>query len=570
LSDNRRQLGGRYRVERSIGHGGMAQVYEGTDTVLGRTVAIKVLAPQYARDDAFVQRFRREAQAAAKLNHPGVVGVYDTGSDENVHYIVMEYVAGRTLADVLQDEGRLQPERAAEIARAVAQGLAFAHQAGIIHRDIKPANIMLTPTGEVKVMDFGIARAMSSETFTEAATVLGTASYLSPEQAQGEPVDARSDIYSLGVVLYEMLTGRPPFSGDSPVAVAYKHVREDPQLPSQIVPDIPPELEAIVMKAMAKNPANRYSNAQEMAADLDRFLQGQPVTATPILPGTETVMFERQHEGTAVLTTPLPPEEEGRGGRRAAGILIGLLVLAALAVALILLARSLVGGTATVAVPNLVGKNVEAARLELQNRQLIPVVTTKNSGQPPDQVIGQSPDPGTEVKEGTKVHLFVSVGRQTVQVPDITGKTVAEARQVLEGMKLRLGTKLTEQPSDTFPKGQIITQNPDAGATVPAGTAINYILSTGPNQAAVPDVVCKTVPQAIAAIQGRQLQAQDGGDAKQPNPSCPEQGMVASTDPGAGTLVDPGSTVTYFTNPAPTTPPPTSPTTTPPTSASPT
>src|SRR6266571_1782594 len=247
-------MSGRYRIEDLLGQGGMAQVYRGNDTVLGRTFAIKFLGPQYARDDAFVQRFRREAQAAARLNHPGVVSVYDTGSDGGVHYIVMEDVAGQ-----------------------VAGALSFAHAAHLVHRDIKPANIMLTPAGEVKVMDFGIARALSTDSLTQTATVLGTASYLSPEQAQGAPVDARSDLYSLGVVLYEMLVGQAPFAGDSPVAVAYKHVREDPVLPTHLVPEVGEDLEAVVMKAMAKNPANRYTTAEEMREDLERAMHGEPV-----------------------------------------------------------------------------------------------------------------------------------------------------------------------------------------------------------------------------------------------------------------------------------------------------
>src|SRR4051812_44313564 len=265
----------------------MAQVYRGTDTVLNRTVAIKVLGPQYAQDEGFVERFRREAQAAARLNHPNVVSVFDTGSDGPVHYIVMEYVAGRTLAEGVKAEGHLMPERAAEIAAQVATALSFAHAAGIVHRDVKPGNIMITPGGEVKVMDFGIARAASAEPLTQTATVLGTASYLSPEQAQGEPVDARSDIYSLGIVLYEMLTGGPPFVADSAVAVAFKHVRETPTRPSVVVPGIPADLEAIVLKAIAKNPANRYASAEEMREDLGRFLEGRPVEATPVLVGGE-------------------------------------------------------------------------------------------------------------------------------------------------------------------------------------------------------------------------------------------------------------------------------------------
>ena len=275
---------GMYQLGATLGQGGMAQVYRGTDTVLGRVVAIKVLAPQYAKDQAFVERFRREAQAAARLNHPGVVSVYDTGSDQGIHYIVMEYVDGRTLHEVLRSEGRLQPERAAEVLAQVAEALSFAHHAGIVHRDVKPANIMIGRGGEVKVMDFGIARAVASTaTLTATATVLGTASYLSPEQAQGEAVDHRSDIYSLGVVAYECLVGEPPFVADTPVAVAYKHVREDPVLPTALVPEVGEDLQAVVMKALAKNPANRYATAEEMKEDLERVRRGEPVDATPVL-----------------------------------------------------------------------------------------------------------------------------------------------------------------------------------------------------------------------------------------------------------------------------------------------
>src|SRR4051794_11243744 len=305
----------------------MAQVYRGTDTVLNRTVAIKVLGPQYAQDQGFVERFRREAQAAARLNHPNVVSVYDTGSDGPVHYIVMEYVAGKTLAEVLATEDHLLPERAAEIAAQVAGALSFAHAAGTAPRDVKPGNIMIPPAGEVKVMDFGIARAASTEPLTQTATVLGTASYLSPEQAQGEPVDARSDIYSLGVVLYEALTGRPPFQADSPVAVAYKHVREAPTHPSEVVPGIPDDLEAVVLKAMAKNPANRYSTAEEMREDLERFLGGRPVLAAPVLTGEPAPEDVDATEGVARADEPTllgAPIGEGSRSRWLIGVGVGI------------------------------------------------------------------------------------------------------------------------------------------------------------------------------------------------------------------------------------------------------
>ena len=255
-------LSDRYELGGVLGRGGMAEVYVGTDRVLGRRVAVKILADRFARDSSFVARFRREAQSAAALNHPNVVSVFDTGSDNGTHFIVMEYVQGKTLSEILRDGSALMPERAVEIAEGVAEALAFAHRAGIVHRDVKPGNIMLTPTGDVKVMDFGIARATTSESLTQTATVLGTATYLSPEQAQGEPVDARSDIYSLGQVLYEMLTGHPPFSGESPVTIAYKHVKEEPVPPSRLNPDVPAGLDAIVMKSLAKNPANRYQSVE--------------------------------------------------------------------------------------------------------------------------------------------------------------------------------------------------------------------------------------------------------------------------------------------------------------------
>jgi serine/threonine protein kinase len=283
-------LSNRYRVDELIGRGGMATVYRGTDQVLGRSVAVKVLAEQLAQDPNFVERFRREAQAAAGLSHPGVVSVFDTGSDDGIHYIVMELLEGRTLEEITRAEGRVAPGRAVDIASAVCAALSEAHRQGLVHRDVKPANIMIAPGGAVKVMDFGIARALASNTLTQTAMTLGTAAYLSPEQARGDPVDARSDLYSLGVVLYEMLTGRPPFEADSPLAVAYKHVREEPPPPSALNEELGPAVEAVVLRAMAKDPASRYQTADEMRQDLERTPMGggptEPIPAqrTAVLP----------------------------------------------------------------------------------------------------------------------------------------------------------------------------------------------------------------------------------------------------------------------------------------------
>jgi eukaryotic-like serine/threonine-protein kinase len=350
----------RYEVGRLLGAGGMAEVFEGRDRLLARRVAIKVLQAQFARDPSFLIRFKREAQAAASLSHPNIVGVYDTGSEDGTHFIVMEYVDGRTLKDVIRAEGPLYPERAAEICADVCSALAAAHARGLIHRDIKPGNVMLTPEGKVKVMDFGIARATTSETITQTAAVVGTAQYISPEQAQGQTVDYRSDLYSVGCCLYEMLTGTVPFTGATPVAIAYRHVREDPTPPRMLNPDVPRPLEAICLKAMAKLPDNRYQTAAELHDDLERFRNGQPVLATPLMdPAATTQAINRGDaaaDGTAVLggmtaaggaTGYAEPYEEER--RTSVGwIVVSLLALVLVGLVAFFITRAVTGtGTDT-------------------------------------------------------------------------------------------------------------------------------------------------------------------------------------------------------------------------------
>ncbi len=337
---DRQEFAERYRVEARIGQGGMAEVYRGFDPALDRTVAIKVLLPPYDRDAGFVARFRREAQAAARLSHPNIVGVYDTGADGDTQYIVMEYIEGRTLASFLAGGGKPTPMQAVELGDKIAGALAAAHAQGIVHRDIKPANVMVTREGAVKVMDFGIARLQSDATAPQTSSVIGTPAYFSPEQAQGLPVDARSDIYSLGCVLYELLAHRPPFTGDTPVAIAYKQVNESPVPPSQVNPDVSPRLDAVVMKCMAKNPANRYQSAAELSEDLDRVRKGQEVEATPLLAvgaaGAATQVIARQP--TQVMP---PPEPEDSSRKVWLGVLIALLIFAILAGGGYLLAKSL-------------------------------------------------------------------------------------------------------------------------------------------------------------------------------------------------------------------------------------
>ena len=334
-------LGDRYRVEARIGSGGMGEVYRGVDTVLDRTVAIKILLAQFARDVSFVERFRREAQAAARLNHPNIVGIYDSGADGETQFIVMEFIEGRTLADFMSAGGRFTPAHAVEVSEKICDALAYAHVAGVIHRDIKPANVMVTRKGEVKVMDFGIARIVAGpQTAPQTSAVLGTAAYISPEQAQGQAVDGRSDIYSLGAVLYEMVTGRPPFVGDSPVAVAYKQVNESPMPPSLANAEVSPRLDAVLMRALAKNPANRYQTAEEFRADLERARRGQDVQATPLMPpGADATQVISRPQQTSVL----PPQEAPAGSGRKVwlGVLIGILAVAVLAGGGYLLAKTL-------------------------------------------------------------------------------------------------------------------------------------------------------------------------------------------------------------------------------------
>ncbi len=323
-----RLLGGRYQVGELLGYGGMAEVHRGRDLRLGRDVAIKMLRTDLARDATFQMRFRREAQNAASLNHPAIVAVYDTGEEiaptgETLPFIVMEFVNGRTLKEVLAAEGRLQPRRALEITADICAALEFSHRHGIIHRDIKPGNVMLTQNGQVKVMDFGIARALASgaTTMTQTSAVIGTAQYLSPEQARGEAVDARSDVYAAGCVLFELLCGHPPFVGDSPVSVAYQHVREDPRAPSEINRDVTPPIDAIVLKALSKNPLNRYQSAGEMRADLLRAAAGRPVMATPVMRDQETMPMGAANGATAVVRRPQGAQTRAipaAGRRRAA------------------------------------------------------------------------------------------------------------------------------------------------------------------------------------------------------------------------------------------------------------
>jgi serine/threonine-protein kinase len=483
-----RLLGGRYQLGETIGVGGMAEVFRGLDVRLGRDVAVKVLRADLARDPSFQQRFRREAQSAASLNAPCIVSVYDTGEDAGVPYIVMEYVDGRTLRDVLQTEGRLLPQRALEVVADICAALDVAHGAGIVHRDIKPANVMLTSRGEVKVMDFGIARAVAdtSSTMTQTAAVIGTAAYLSPEQARGEHVDARSDIYSTGCLLYELVTGNPPFTGDSPVAVAYQHVREDPTPPSAYDESMPAAVDSVVLKAMAKNPANRYQSADEMREDLLRAAAGEPVLATPFLPEVQT---------TVVPAGLRQPRERRRGPLLAlfAAVLLAVAVLVAFVV------KGLLGNdSGLISTPAVVGMSQQQATAQLANDGLaVGDVAQKFDPKPAGTVIAQSPEAGFLIGKGGQVSLVVSKGLEMTVVPQVIGLSQDEATAQLKDAKLLVGQVI---PRDVnLPAGQVLAMQPAPGTQLAAGSKVTLVVSSGKVQ--VPDLRGKTQDQAVQALQ---------------------------------------------------------------------
>ncbi|MET0474412.1 MAG: Stk1 family PASTA domain-containing Ser/Thr kinase [Mycobacterium sp.] len=540
-------LSDRYELGEFLGFGGLSDVHLAGEVRLHRDVAVKVLRADLARDPSFYLRFRREAQNAAALNHPAIVAVYDTGEAETatgpLPYIVMEYVDGITLRDIVHNDGPIEPRRAIEIIADACQALNFSHQHGTIHRDVKPANIMISKSGAVKVMDFGIAKAIADagNPVTQTAAVIGTAQYLSPEQARGETVDARSDVYSLGCVLYEVLTGEPPFVGDSPVAVAYQHVREDPVPPSERNPALSPELDAVVIKALAKNPDNRYQTAADMRTDLIRVHSGEVPEAPKVFTDAErtSLISATPYNGRSQSTDFIPthqPTYRPKERNPAIGRWFAVVAVLAVLTVVVTVVLNFVGGNPRdVQIPDLKGQAYDDAVVSLQN---LGFKTTRQNN--PDstvqvgQVISTDPPANTAAARDDQITINVSSGPQQAEVPDVTKLIPSEAERKLKDAGFD-NVRQTTSASSPEDKGRVTATLPAANSSSAITNVITIVVGSGPNTKSIPDVAGQTVDVATQVLVAN-------GFTAPPIPVTvdglmPTKGQVMGTLPAAGQTV---------------------------------
>jgi serine/threonine-protein kinase len=541
-------FGNRYELVREIARGGMAEVYLARDLKLNRVVAIKVLSAELSRDPTFVERFRLEAQAAANLNHPNIVAVYDWGQEQTTSFIVMEHIEGRTLRDLIHADGTIPPAQIADIGAEIAAALSFAHQAGVVHRDVKPGNVLITPSGQVKVTDFGIARANGSgDGLTRTGAVMGTATYFSPEQAQGLPVDGRADVYSLGIVLYEMATGAPPFTGDNPVTVAYQHVRE-PIPPMAARAAVPPELARIILTCLEKDPLARYQSADDLRADLLRYRRGQQVIGGPVTAAVAAV------DATSAMAPtraggPVPPGGPTRDKTRRWPV--------AIVVALLIMVIAVIGwliygflqndsSTATVTVKNAVLLSEAQARARLEGQGLKVRIERKPNDQLAKGIVAaQRPEAGANVDEGSTVVLTVSDGKGSKKVEDVTGLALADAERAITAQGFV--PKVQEESSDTVDQGLVLRTEPRAGKSVAVGSEVIIVVSAGPASVTVPNVVGQDQVAATQTLASQSFRVQK---TTQPSSTVPV-GTVISTNPAPGTEVRKGDSVTIVVSTGP-------------------